>query len=68
MRENKMVLQISEDDEDVGYLTLPGHRGKGKPGAVSRQIRLLDLLQYKGPDVYLDLDENGTLVGLEILA
>lgn len=68
MPNKNITLDTSNDDEDVAYLSFPGHPGRGSAGAVSKQVRLLDLLQYLGPDVYLDLDENGRLIGLEILA
>ncbi|NOT11154.1 MAG: DUF2283 domain-containing protein [Methylococcaceae bacterium] len=64
---NKIILTVSEDDDDVAYLELPGHPGRGVSGAIGRQIRLLDLTNYVGPDIYLDFDSKGHLVGLEIL-
>ena len=67
MKANKITLRVSADDDDVAYLMLPSHIGQGKFGAVAKQIRLLDILQYCGPDVYLDLDGQGNLVGIEIL-
>jgi hypothetical protein len=66
--DNKITLTISEDDDEVAYLELPGHPGKGVSGAVGKQIRLLDLTAYDGPDIYLDFDSKGHLIGLEILA
>lgn len=68
MPNKNLTLDISSDDEDVAYLSLPNHPGRGSPGVVSKQVRLLDLMQYVGPDIYLDLDESGRLIGLEILA
>ena len=62
-------LNVSEDDSDVAYLMLPGHPGKGTPGIVAKQISLADKIEgYKGPDVYLDFDKEGQLIGIEILA
>jgi uncharacterized protein YuzE len=62
-------LEISKNDSDVAYLYLPAHLGKGVYGAVSKQVRLLELLTcYKGPDIYLDFNEEGVLVGIEVLA
>jgi uncharacterized protein YuzE len=68
MTNKNMTLEISSDDEDVAYLSLPNHPGRGSPGVVSKQVRLLELLQYVGPDVYLDIDESGRLIGFEIIA
>jgi hypothetical protein len=31
-------------------------------------VRLSSLLTYKGPDLYLDFDGDGQLVGVEVLA
>ena len=64
---SKMTLTISDGDEDVAYLTLPGYPGQGTPGAAAKQTRLLDLMTYVGPDIYFDFDKNGTLIGVEIL-
>ena len=67
-RENDLMrLTISPDDDDVGYVTLPGHPGPGVPGAVKRSIRLRTLLDYIGPDVILDLDSEGKLIGVEFV-
>jgi len=64
-KSNKMSLSISDDDPAVGYLTLPGHQGT-ETVAVSRTICLRELLDdYKGPDVNLDFDSYGLLVGIE---
>jgi uncharacterized protein YuzE len=62
-----MTLTISDGDQDVAYLTLPGHPGQGTPSVVARQTRLRDLMAYAGPDLYLDFDKDGTLIGVEIL-
>jgi hypothetical protein len=67
MKTQGITLRVSEDDEEVAYVTLPGHPGIGAKGIVARQVRLSDLLPYKGADVYLDLDADGRLIGLEIL-
>jgi uncharacterized protein YuzE len=61
-----MSLKISDDDEDVAYLTLPGHPKTA--GSVAKTTRLLDLVAYTGPDIYLDFDKDGKLIGVEILA
>lgn len=55
-----------EEDEPSGYLYLPAHPGPGVQGASKRTVRLLDLFSFEGPDIYLDLDENNTLIGIEI--
>ncbi|WP_437315114.1 DUF2283 domain-containing protein [Sorangium sp. So ce385] len=61
-------LRVSEDDADVAYLRLPSHPGTS-PCKMSKSVRLHDLIgDYDGPDVVLDFDIRGILVGIEILA
>jgi len=60
-------LKISEDDEMVAYLQLPTH--PGTTCKMSKSLRLSEAIgHYVGPDVVLDFDESGTLVGIELLA
>lgn len=69
MSDNKIKLSVSADDEDSAYLYLPDHPGEGTTGCVAKQLRLSDLIaDFDGPDIYLDLDENNMLIGIEILA
>lgn len=69
MSEKKIQLKVSEDDLDVAYLTLPNHPGPGLPGVVAEQKILGELIHgYKGPEIYLDFDRNGCLIGIEIIA
>lgn len=59
-------LKVGSDGE-VAYLKLPTHPG-GQP-RVAKSMRILDYIgNYEGPDVVFDFDENGILIGLEILA
>lgn len=73
----KIKLKISDHDPNVAYLTLPDHPGKNAydrfdqktEGFVSRTQEIKDLIpDYKGPDINLDFDKEGTLIGIEILA
>jgi hypothetical protein len=60
-------LRVSQDDASVAYLRLPTH--PGVTCKMSKSVRLVELLgSYKGPDVVLDFDQSGVLVGIEILA
>lgn len=64
---NKIILMVSKDDQGVAYLYLPDHPGKGKKANIVNQIRLYDLVEnYKGPDIYIDINEKGQAVGIEI--
>ncbi|WP_257454305.1 DUF2283 domain-containing protein [Archangium lipolyticum] len=63
----RFELRVSEDDQDVAYLRLPSHPGEACE--MSKSIRLAELMgSYTGPDVVLDFDQDGVLVGIEILA
>jgi len=63
----RFELRVSEDDQDVAYLRLPSH--PGETCKMSKSIRLAELMgSYAGPDVVLDFDQDGVLVGMEILA
>lgn len=68
MDTSDISLAVNPDDHDVAYLSLPGHPGKGSPGCVKKTVRLASLLPYKGPDLYLDFDAQGHLIGVEVLA
>ncbi len=68
MTQEIIKLRVSEDDQDVAYVTLPGHPGEGTKSAIAKQVRLSTLLSYTGADIYLDLDVDGKLIGIEILA
>jgi hypothetical protein len=66
-QEHGFDLKVSEDDEDVAYLRLPGHPGSA-PGVVKRSVSLRDLVDdYEGPDINLDFGEGNTLIGIEIV-
>ena len=58
---------VSDDDQDVAYLRLPGHPGTA-PGVVKRTLCLRELVgNYAGPDVNLDFGEGDVLIGIEIV-
>lgn len=62
----RFELKVSEDDAEVAYLRLPMH--SGQITRISKSVRLVDLMgEYDGPDVVLDFDMRGTLVGIEIV-
>ncbi len=74
----KIKLKRSQSDPNAAYLTLPGHPGSSKAadrfdqkteGCVSSTQKIRDVIpDYKGPDLNLDFDNEGTLIGIEILA
>ncbi|UOD32059.1 DUF2283 domain-containing protein [Massilia violaceinigra] len=53
-----------EVDLPVAYLSLPDHPGKGMRG--TSMVRLSDLMEYEGADVFMDF-VDGRLVGIEVL-
>lgn len=72
MADGKIELVVyeaddKEGDDDVAYLTLPDHPGRATRGCVAKQTRLYDVIQYNGPDILLDFDKNGRLIGVEVL-
>ncbi|NPV21101.1 DUF2283 domain-containing protein [Bradyrhizobium aeschynomenes] len=68
MTQERIALRASADDPNVAYLTLPDHPGAGTKGCAARQVRLSDLISYIGADIILDLDADGRLIGIEVLA
>ena len=51
----------------MGYVYLPKHPKILTLGIVRRTIGLSDIMKdYKGIPVYLDFDEEGELIGIEI--
>ncbi len=68
MASTGFLLNVSEDDSDVAYLRLPSHP-EDSLCKMSKSIRLRDIMgHYEGPDIVLDFDMRGVLVGIEILA
>ena len=68
MADGKIELRIGRGDSDVAYVSLPDHRSKDNHGIVKKTVRLRDLMDHKGPDLYLDFDKENRLIGIEILA
>lgn len=67
-RSGKFVLELSRGRHEVAYLKLPSYPS-GQICKMSKSVRLFDMIgKYPGPDVILDFDEEGVLVGIEILA
>ncbi|MBQ4769777.1 DUF2283 domain-containing protein [Pectobacterium versatile] len=65
MRKNRINLEIS-DDSDMAYLFLPSHPGKGKAGVTVKQVALQSIMEnYQGPEIYLDFDSDGNIIGME---
>lgn len=65
MEEKKIRVQFADEEARTAYVALPGHRSE--PGIVAKTVLLDELLKYTGPQVHLDLDKEGRLIGIEIL-
>lgn len=60
-------LKISDDDQSVGYLYLPGHPKKVVQGIIKNTVSIAELIKdYNGVPLYLDFDGNNKLIGIEI--
>jgi uncharacterized protein YuzE len=67
MKHLKLVTDLSAD---AAYLYLKQHPdlGRDRAGCVANTVVLEDLIPgYQGPDINLDFDRNGVLIGLEII-
>lgn len=68
MKSKKIKLEVSEEEGLVAYLSLPKHPKKTIHGIVKKTVSLHDIIEnYNGISVYLDFDENGDLIGIEII-
>lgn len=56
-----------ENDPPIAYVSLPDHPGEGTSGCVQKMVRLSDLIDYEGADIFMDF-ADGRLIGIEILA
>jgi len=67
-RRGTFELRLDHSQPAMAYLRLPTYPEQW-PFGVSRTICLGDLLgPYEGPEVLLDFDEQGVLVGVEFEA
>lgn len=63
----KITLDVN-DDGDIAWLMLPNHPGKGVAGSTAKQISPRSLIpDYRGPDIYMDFDSDGHIIGMEFL-
>ena len=56
-------MAFSSKSPRTGYLRLPNRKNE----VANRNVRLCELLEYQGPDIYLNLSESGLLLGIEVL-
>jgi uncharacterized protein YuzE len=68
LKKQNFILKISTDDENVAYLQLPKHPKKLVIGIVKKTISLSEIIEgYKSIPIHLDFDEEGELIGIEIV-
>ena len=61
-------LRVSNSGHEIAYLRFPTYPKKERV-RVSKSLRLFDAIgAYNGPDIMLDFDQDGVLVGMEIMA
>ena len=66
-RTGKSELRLAKEKDAVAYLRLPTYPSQGQ-AKVAKNVRLFDCIgQYDGPDLIFDFDEDGVLIGIEIL-
>lgn len=68
MKSRIETFELKTEGNDTAYLKLPTYPNGGLK-KVSKTTRLFDYIgKYEGPDVIFDFDEDGVLVGIEVLA
>ena len=68
MADQKIRVKI-DSEVDAAYVYLPGFPERPQQGIVKRTITLDEVVaDFKGPMVNLDFNEDGLLIGIEILA
>jgi hypothetical protein len=68
MKSKKIILKMSKGDDQVGYLYLPKHPKEIIYGLVKKSVPIHELMaDYKGIPLYFDFDQEGELIGIEIV-
>lgn len=63
------IRNLKLNASDKAYIYLPGHPKEDVYGCVKKTIHLDNLIEeHKGPRVLLDFNDQGELIGIEILA
>ncbi len=61
-------IKFDESKDTAMYVAFKSHLGKGQPHTGGHQKALHGLIvNYQGPEIYLDIDSEGRLIGIEIL-
>ncbi len=68
MGDGKIEFEIGSEDGNIVTISLPDRPSEITYGIVKETVRLIDLIDYSGPEVVLEFDEENRLIGIEILA
>ena len=69
MNAKKIRIKVSGNESETAYVALPGYPDEPRYGSVARTVCLDDIIcGFKGPRINLDFDNEGMLIGIEILA
>ena len=63
-----MSSKIKVQKSETIYVALPDYPAEIVPGLVKKSVSLDDIYDYDGPRIQLDFDEEGRLIGVEIVA
>ena len=63
-----MSSKIRVKKSETVYMALPEYPSEIVPGLVKKSVSLDDIYDYEGPRIQLDFDENGQLIGIEVVA
>jgi uncharacterized protein YuzE len=64
---DKIRIKMRSPDADSAYIALPGNSERLTPGVVKNSVSLDDIYDYEGPRVLFDFDEDGKLIGIEVV-
>lgn len=71
LKKYKTKMEIMGKDNDVVYIRLDKHPGKHVKGCSGETLWLWEIPEktrpIKGPAIYLDVDKEGYIIGIEIL-
>jgi uncharacterized protein YuzE len=63
-----MRFESTLQDPSAGYLYFHNHPGAGVAGCVKSTVSVSALIpNYVGPEIHLDLNEAGEVIGIEVL-
>ncbi len=68
MNDVKIKIKMEDVYSDTAYIALPGYPDPVRSGVVAKTIPMETLIaNFHGPRVNFDFNEEGLLIGIEIL-